>query len=70
MATILALAAAYDLRTVGEADVEAWHAAVGDLDFESCRKVVIEHYRNKRERLMPADLRWAGGQPGAIDWQG
>jgi hypothetical protein len=55
-ATLLGVCASFDARTVGHADIEAWFAAVGDLDFEECREKVIQHYRTSRERIMPADL--------------
>lgn len=54
---LLSVAAAFDQRTVGEFDVGAWHAAIGDLDLEDARLAVIGHYREHRERLMPADVR-------------
>jgi hypothetical protein len=56
-ALLLALCAAFDQRTLGEADVEAWHAAIGDLAYEDSRQAVIAHYRESRERIMPADVR-------------
>lgn len=54
---LLTVAAAYDLRKVGETDAIAWHAAVGDLDFGDCRAAVVGHYQETRDRLMPADVR-------------
>jgi hypothetical protein len=54
---LLTTAAAYDRRTVGEADAIAWHAAIGDLPFEDSRAAVVAHYRESREWLMPADVR-------------
>jgi hypothetical protein len=54
---LLTTAAAYDRRTVGDADVIAWSAAVGDLDFADARDAVVQHYRDSREWLMPADVR-------------
>ncbi|GIH98106.1 zinc finger domain-containing protein [Planobispora takensis] len=56
-ADILALCAGYDSRRVGEADILAWHRAIGDLLFEQAREAVFEHYTNSRERIMPADVR-------------
>lgn len=54
---LLSTAAAFDRRTVGEADVIAWTATVGDLDFGDARDAVVQHYRDSREWLMPADVR-------------
>ncbi|MEU1736496.1 hypothetical protein [Streptosporangium sp. NPDC020145] len=54
---LLSLAASFDRRTVGRADVMAWHAAVGDLDFADARDAVVAHYRDNREWIMPADVR-------------
>lgn len=54
---LLTVAAVFDFRTIGEADACAWHAALGDLDFGDSRTAVIGHYRDSRERVMPADIR-------------
>lgn len=54
---LLTAAAAFDRRTVGEADAAAWHAAVGDLRFEDCQQAVIAHYRETSDWLMPAHVR-------------
>lgn len=54
---LLAIAAAYDRRTLGDADGEAWEAAVGDLPFTDARLAVVAHYRASRDWIMPADVR-------------
>lgn len=54
---LLAVATAFDRRTVGEGDAVAWYAALGDLDFADSRQAVIAHYRERREWIMPADVR-------------
>lgn len=54
---LLSVAAAFDRRTTGESDVIAWHAALGDLDFDDSRAAVIGHYRESRDWVMPADVR-------------
>ena len=54
---ILALAASYDRRKVGEAEIIAWHAAVGDLNFEDSRAAVVAHYTDTTDWLMPAHVR-------------
>jgi len=56
-ATLLAVAAAYDQRTIGRADATAWQAALEDLDFDDCRAGIVEHYREHRERITVADIR-------------
>jgi hypothetical protein len=55
-ARVLASAAAYDQRTVGTADVAAWHAALSGVDFDDARSAVVQHYQHHRERIMPADI--------------
>lgn len=57
VAVVLTKAAAYDRRTIGEADVAAWHEAIGDLDLEPALAAVTRHYRDTAEWLMPADVR-------------
>ena len=54
---LLTVAAAFDRRTIGEGDAVAWHAALGDLDFTDSREAVVAHYRERREWIMPADVR-------------
>lgn len=56
-AAVLAKAAAFDRRTVGEADILAWHDALGDLPAGDCLAAVTEHYRESTEWLMPAHVR-------------
>jgi hypothetical protein len=54
---LLSVAAAYDQRTVGNADIAAWTLALGDLDFGRARDAVVAHYREQTRRIMPADIR-------------
>lgn len=56
-ARILAKAAAYDQRTIGEADAMAWFEALSDLDAADALEAVTRHYRGSTERLMPAHVR-------------
>lgn len=56
-ATVLAKAAAYDRRTVGEADILAWHEALADLDAGGALDAVAAHYRDSTDWLMPAHVR-------------
>lgn len=54
---LLAFAGTYDYRKTGDADVEAWYLAVGDVDFEDAKQAVVTHYRNTDQRMMPFHLR-------------
>jgi len=56
-ALILAAAAARDQRTVGEADVLAWHEDLADIDYPTAREALRRHYRDSTERIMPAHIR-------------
>lgn len=54
---LLAYAAACDARTVGDADVLAWHDILAPLDFEDCQKAMRLHYRRQPDvRLKPGHL--------------
>jgi len=55
-AELLALAAAFDQRTVGEADALAWAEALGNINQADARTAVTEHYRHETRRLMPVDV--------------
>lgn len=54
---LLTLAAAYDYRKTGEADVEAWHWALDDIALEDAKEAVVAHYRESTEWLKPAHVR-------------
>jgi hypothetical protein len=56
-ARILAVAAIYDRRTVGEADAMAWADALSDKDPRECAEAVREHYRDSTAWCMPAHIR-------------
>jgi hypothetical protein len=56
---LLGICAAYDRRTVGEADVIAWYRVTGDLPYTGCEAAVIAWYTTHREWIMPADIRGA-----------
>ena len=56
-ALALGMAAAIDRRTVGEADVAAWYATLGDLDYDDVLAAIAGHYQATREWLMPSDIR-------------
>lgn len=53
---VLAKAAAFDSRKVGEVDVLAWHEVIGRYEVREALEAVTRHYSETRERLMPADL--------------
>lgn len=57
IAELLGMCAAFDRRTVGRADVTAWHLVLGDLDNHDAQQAVADHYRETREWIMPADVR-------------
>lgn len=54
---VLAKLAAFDQRTVGEADLAAWHEVVGHMELQDCLAAVTAHYREQAVRAMPADIR-------------
>jgi hypothetical protein len=56
-ARLLATVAAYNNRTVGEADVEAWQAVLSDVDLDDAKAAVREHYAEQTEWIMPAHVR-------------
>jgi hypothetical protein len=56
-AELLVLAAAFDRRTIGEADVAAWHAALGDLEPSDVKAAIIAHYQDTSDWLMPSHVR-------------
>lgn len=56
-ARLLALAAAYDRRTIGEADAVAWADVLADLDVADCAQAIREHYTISTDWIMPAHVR-------------
>jgi len=62
-ARILAKAAAFDQRTIGESDVLAWHEAIGDLDAADSLAAVARFYATVVDRrIMPGDVRVLAGE--------
>jgi Xaa-Pro aminopeptidase len=55
-ASVLALAASYDQRKVGDTDVKAWLRQLADLPAADCAQAVFDHYGESRERVMPVDV--------------
>lgn len=58
IALLLSLMAAYDQRTIGDADVEAWHSSAqyAHWDATGAKRAVAAHYAETRKRIMPADI--------------
>jgi hypothetical protein len=54
---LLAVAAAFDSRTIGEADAMAWASALPDVAFDDARDAVIGHYADTTDRIMPAHVK-------------
>jgi hypothetical protein len=59
VARLLSKCAAYDRRTIGAAEVAAWHEALADLDIDlaAALAAVAAHYRDSRQFAMPSDIR-------------
>ncbi|WP_225811284.1 zinc finger domain-containing protein [Streptomyces spinosus] len=56
-AALLSFAAAFDRRTIGEADVLAWQTVLADIGFEPAKAAVTAHYAVETRWIMPADIR-------------
>lgn len=55
-ANALALAQAYDNRTVGEANIRAWHLVLGDLDAGDVMEAIRRHHGTESAWIMPAHI--------------
>lgn len=55
-AALLTVIASYDRRQLAEADVHAWHEALGHHSAHDCREAVTRHYRTSTDWLMPAHI--------------
>lgn len=53
---VLAVAAAFDNRTVGIADSAAWFRVIGHLDQHEAEEAIIAHYSQTNDRIMPQDV--------------
>lgn len=58
---LLSVAAGYDRRTIGQADVEAWRLALDDprvpnISLEEAVDAIILHYRDTTDFVMPAHI--------------
>jgi len=59
-AALLAIAAAFDNRTVTEAAAVAWSEALDRrITLEDGKRIIIEHYARTRDWIMPADINQA-----------
>lgn len=58
-AELLTFCAAFDRRTIGKADVLAWHTVLADIDYDAARHAVTAHYATETRWIMPADIRQA-----------
>jgi hypothetical protein len=56
-ARVLAVAAIYDKRTIGEVEAVAWADALNDLDPRECAEAIRAHYGDSTDYLMPAHVR-------------
>lgn len=54
---VLAKAAGFDNRSVGPANVLAWHEVIGDLRVDDCLRAITLHHRSSTEYLMPVHVR-------------
>jgi hypothetical protein len=54
---VLIKCAAFDQRTIGEGDINAWHEVIGHLPLAACLEAVTSHYHEHSHRAMPADIR-------------
>lgn len=55
-ADVLTAIASYDLRTIGESDVIAWHAAIGELSKDLALEAVVIHHKTNTDRVKPAHI--------------
>lgn len=53
---VLTAIAAYDLRTIGEADVTAWHLAINELPKDLALEAVVIHHKVSTDRIKPANV--------------
>lgn len=57
IALLLTAIAGRDQRTIGDADVLAWHQDLGDLGYDDALAAVTRHFRDSIDRIMPAHIR-------------
>ncbi len=62
-AELLALAAAFDNRSIGEENARAWAAALEPtVTLGDARQIVVDHYASTRDWIMPADVNTASAR--------
>ena len=54
---LLALMAAMDRRTIGDAEVMAWQSVLEDVEYADAAEAVRRHYRDSEDYLMPVHVR-------------
>lgn len=55
-AMLLAKLAAYDRRTVGEADIVGWSEVMGDVELTDALEAVTMHYASSADFAMPSHI--------------
>lgn len=55
-ARLLALAAAFDRRTIGESDAVAWADALDGLTVDECAEAIRDFFRSSNSWLMPSHV--------------
>jgi len=53
---LLAFAEGFGVPKATQADIDAWHHALHQLDSDEARIAVIMHYRESADAVMPADI--------------
>lgn len=53
---LLGIAASFDNRKPNEEAAIAWATVLSDLEYTACRDAIVDHYRESREWIMPADI--------------
>lgn len=57
VSALVAVCASFDNRKPSVEMVQAWTAAIGDLDFPAARDAVVGHYQDTTDWIMPAHIR-------------
>lgn len=57
VAALLTVISSYDRRSIADADVHAWHAALHNVGYDAARDAVVKHYATETVWLMPAHVR-------------
>ena len=54
---LLEMIASIDRRKLGLTDRQTWEGLIGDLSFTDASAAVVDYYRERREWIMPSDVR-------------